>query len=133
MLLQPPYYPHVKLNEKEDQALLALTNDLQKIGTESFQESIVLKTFFPGLSDVSYLRSQGETKVETTLDTFMPLYQQNYHIPMEAIQQLNIPTINVGPFGKDAHKRTERLQLSYSTKVAPVLLRYATQQLANKL
>ncbi len=131
LLLQPPYYPHVKLNEKEDQLLLTLTNDLQKIGTESFQESIVLKTFFPGLSDVSYLRSHGETQVETTLDTFMPLYQQNYHIPMAAIQQLNIPTINVGPFGKDAHKRTERLQLSYSTKVAPVLLRYATKQLAN--
>ncbi|MFB4212100.1 M20/M25/M40 family metallo-hydrolase [Shouchella sp. JSM 1781072] len=130
LLLQPPYYPHVKLDETKDDAILQLTKSLQHIGTESFQESIVLKTFFPGLSDVSYLRSKGDERAETTLTTFMPLYNKNYLIPIQAIQKLNVPTINVGPFGKDAHKRTERLQLSYSTKVAPVLLRYATKHLA---
>ena len=30
--------------------------------------------------------------------------------------------VNIGPFGKDAHKFTERLEKDYSFKVAPTLV-----------
>ncbi|WP_078394184.1 M20/M25/M40 family metallo-hydrolase [Shouchella patagoniensis] len=132
MLLQPPYYPHVQLNDKKDSELLAITEELQRISADAFGQNLVIKTFFPGLSDVSYCRSVEGEKAEDALERYMPLYKKSYHIPMQSIRKLDIPTINVGPFGKDAHKRTERLQISYSTEVAPVLLRYTIDQLASK-
>ncbi|MBM7839972.1 arginine utilization protein RocB [Alkalihalobacillus xiaoxiensis] len=130
MLLQPPYYPHVQLNPANDGELIALTQELQEIAMNQYGETLVNKTFFPGLSDVSYCRTSEEDMAVEALERYMPLYKKSYHIPLEAIRNLDIPTINLGPFGKDAHKRTERLHIRYSTEVAPALLRHAIERLA---
>ena len=37
-----------------------------------------------------------------------------YTIPLDAIASLNIPFVNIGPLGKDAHKYTERINIPYS-------------------
>ena len=39
----------------------------------------------------------------------MPLYGDFYHIPVEAIEKISMPGINIGPWGKDFHKLTERV------------------------
>ena len=36
--------------------------------------------------------------------------------------QLQAPVLNVGPFGKDAHKRTERLHIKNAFEEIPVLV-----------
>lgn len=130
MLLQPPYYPHVSLDPLNDGELIAITAEIQKLAENQYGETLVRKTFFPGLSDVSYCRTKEGDKAVEALERYMPLYKKSYHIPLEAIRKLNIPTINLGPFGKDAHKRTERLHIGYSTEVAPALLRHAIDRLA---
>ncbi len=38
------------------------------------------------------------------------------------MQELNLPVVNIGPFGKDAHKFTERVEKNYSFVVAPKLV-----------
>ena len=42
--------------------------------------------------------------------------------PLEKMQQLDIPVINIGPVGKDAQKMGERLYLPYFKDVLPGLL-----------
>ena len=39
----------------------------------------------------------------------MPLYGGFYEIPVEAIEQISMPCMNIGPWGKDFHKLTERV------------------------
>ena len=127
VLLQPPYYPHVSLDRTKDHNMLQMVDELRHYAAEQCGEQVAVKTFFPGLSDVSYCRvSDDETAVDS-LQRHMPLFEHGYDIPLKQIAHIDMPTINIGPFGKDAHKRTERLQLSYSTKTAPLLLKKALQ------
>lgn len=125
VMLQPPYYPHVSLDSTKDAKLSEMVGRLATFAQEELKETIAIKTFFPGLSDVSYCRNSGDTQAYQSLVRHMPLYKNGYDLPLKQIDELDIPTLNIGPFGKDAHKRSERLQLSYSTKVAPLLLTYA--------
>lgn len=127
VMLQPPYYPHVSLETTKDAKLLKMVEGLAAFAREEFEETIAIKTFFPGLSDVSYCRNSGDQQAYQSLVRHMPLYKNGYDLPLKEINELDIPTLNIGPFGKDAHKRSERLQLSYSTKVAPLLLVYALE------
>jgi arginine utilization protein RocB len=41
----------------------------------------------------------------------MPLWDRGYSVPLEVLESLNIPVLNLGPVGKDAHKWTERLDV----------------------
>ncbi|MDQ0207144.1 M20/M25/M40 family metallo-hydrolase [Alkalicoccobacillus murimartini] len=132
VLLQPPYYPHVSLDHKKDLDLLTIVDDLKKYADECCGEQVAIKTFFPGLSDVSYCRNSGDKAAIQTLQDHMPLFGNGYDVPLKQMANIDIPTINIGPFGKDAHKRTERLQLSYSTETAPLLLKKALLSIKQK-
>ena len=46
------------------------------------------------------------------------------------MRRLNIPFVNFGPLGKDAHRYTERVDLAYSFGKAPALLRELVSLLA---
>ena len=39
----------------------------------------------------------------------MPLFGEYYDIPFEAIKEISMAGINIGPWGKDFHKLTERV------------------------
>jgi arginine utilization protein RocB len=41
----------------------------------------------------------------------MPLWGKGYSIPLDVLEELNIPVLNLGPIGRDAHKWTERLDI----------------------
>ncbi|QZT35080.1 hypothetical protein HUR95_07610 [Caldalkalibacillus thermarum TA2.A1] len=34
---------------------------------------------------------------------------------------VNVPVCNIGPYGFDAHKKFERLELTYSLEIVPLL------------
>ena len=38
------------------------------------------------------------------------------------MQKLDLPVLDIGSFGKDAHKFTERIEKEYSFEVAPMLV-----------
>jgi arginine utilization protein RocB len=122
-MFAPPYYPHVFLDENNPNER-TLQELVKHVYEEALQEDgkVRLKRFFPGLSDVSYCRVYDADKVLTTLKENMPVLDHLYHIPVREIEKLNLPTFNIGPYGKDAHKWTERLEMHYSTQIAPQLL-----------
>ena len=50
----------------------------------------------------------------------MPAFGSKYDLPIKDMQKLNLPVVNIGPFGKDAHQYTERLEKKYP----PALSKY---------
>jgi arginine utilization protein RocB len=57
-----------------------------------------------------------------SLENNMPAYGSRYNLPIEEMQKLQLPVVNIGPFGKDAHQFTERIEKEYSFKVVPTIL-----------
>lgn len=126
IMLSPPYYPHVYLKdgEKDEKAREVVSSCIRKAKID-FNEEIKVGSYFSGLSDVSYFRLRDKEKVAKVLEKEMPLYSKGYDIPLELIAGLDVPAVNIGPYGKDAHKRTERLNIPFSTEVLPALLKHA--------
>lgn len=78
---------------------------------------------------MSYLGFQGNPEELGALRENLPGWGTLYNLPIEELLRLDIPALNIGPSGKDAHKMTERLELGYSLNVAPKLLRSAVLML----
>ena len=81
--------------------------------------------------DLSYLGFQGSREDLDPLRRNMPLWGKEYEIPLDDLCRLDIPGINIGPIGKDAHKDTERLYLPYSLDVLPGVLAAALETIAS--
>ncbi len=118
----PPYYPHIYVEGKNplEEKLLNTVNEIVE-NTES-KYDIEVKKFYPYISDLSYAAAPKETDAVDSLKSNMPGFGVKYSLPIEEMQKLNLPVVNIGPFGKDAHKFTERLQKDYSFNIAPKLV-----------
>ena len=120
LFFAPPYYPHSGISRDNSKIDEIVERIIEKSKTE-YGEHLLLEPFFPGLSDMSYLGLPSNIDVES-LKANLPLWGDKYTIPLDAIASLNIPFINLGPLGKDAHKYTERLCVSYSFDKAAKLV-----------
>ncbi|MET3682399.1 arginine utilization protein RocB [Alkalibacillus flavidus] len=118
LFYSPPFYPAVSShgNRDVDRVLQRVQAHMSQAGFES--ERV---TYFNGISDLSFIGEQPKGEYDSTLlATNMPLQQLTQHyIPKS---NWSIPTINVGPYGKDPHQWTERLELTYSFDVLPDIL-----------
>ncbi len=118
----PPYYPHiyVKGESELEKKLLDVVNNV--IENTDSKYHIKMKKFYPYISDLSYAAAPREKNAIESLKNNMPGFGVKYNLPIEDMQRLNLPVVNIGPFGKDAHKFTERLEEDYSFNVAPKLV-----------
>ncbi|HHV46486.1 MAG TPA: M20/M25/M40 family metallo-hydrolase [Tissierellia bacterium] len=118
----PPYYPHiyVKGETELEKKLLDVVNKV--ITNAESKYDIKMKKFYPYISDLSYGAAPREANAIQSLKNNMPGFGVKYDLPLEDMQTLNLPVVNIGPFGKDAHKYTERLEEDYSFNVAPKLV-----------
>ncbi len=116
----PPFYPHSGALP-QGSPIGKLSRFISDIARNVYQEEIKVEPYFPGLSDMSYLGLSKKLDMEELVQNF-PVWDAGYHIPLKEIAELQIPFLNFGPLGKDAHRFTERLCLSYSMeKAAPIL------------
>ena len=109
--LIPPYYPNVSnLYIKDlDSSVSTLSDELKKYISDRYGQKYTTEYFYTGISDLSYTRIGDGASTLKTLSSSMPLYGDFYHIPVEAIEKISMPCINIGPWGKDFHKLTERV------------------------
>ncbi|MCB2355890.1 M20/M25/M40 family metallo-hydrolase [Clostridium estertheticum] len=107
----PPYYPHISINDfKElDNNVSDIGNAVIRIAREVCYETYSKRNYFMGISDMSYAALNESENVIPHIEFNMPLWKNMYDIPFETIKQLAIPSINIGPYGKDLHKFTERV------------------------
>ena len=119
-----PYCPHNTLKD-EIQLEKEIYDDVfsiaKKLGLEE-KENYKMMRFFPSLSDSSYLKVDDDNNSIDKLISNFPEYKNLYDVPIRGIKKLNIPAINYGCFGKDAHKWTERVYMPYSFEVLPKLI-----------
>jgi arginine utilization protein RocB len=78
--------------------------------------------FFPGISDMSFLGSAASSAEIAAVAANSPAWDARLRFDYGSVRALDLPTINIGPAGRDYHQRTERVRMSYSFEVAPELI-----------
>jgi arginine utilization protein RocB len=133
----PPFIPPIAAT------LCPLHEAVHAIAEAHPELHLEVQEYFPLISDMSYLRL--DPGIETTAlianlptwnDAPTPpnahVHPNSYMLPLQAIRQLNLPIVNLGPYGKGAHQAGERVLMSYSFGILPQLLYEIIEHLAGE-
>ena len=120
LLFAPPYYPAV--NSSDDSLVIELTEQTKKAAQTKFGVELKQIHYYNGISDLSYVNYQGSSDGWNVYKQNTPVWGSSYSIPFEDMEKLKAPVFNLGPFGKDAHKRTERLHIDNAFVQLPYLV-----------
>ena len=125
--LIPPYYPNVAnlfLNDLPA-SVRSLSQTLNQFTQAEFGQEYTSEYFYTGISDLSYTSISNGQEIIRSLERSMPLFGQIYDIPVSAIEQISMPCINIGPWGKDFHKLTERVLKQDLYERTPRIIQHA--------
>lgn len=116
----PPFYPDNMLKGQDENSIIFMNavEDVLGFAKNKFNINIIKDEHFMGICDLSYTGLAGRDMSEIQDNICAG---ENYVLPMEHLNKLNIPSVVFGGLGKDFHKNTERLNLSYSLEVVPEL------------
>ncbi|MFC7786124.1 M20/M25/M40 family metallo-hydrolase [Rossellomorea sp. GCM10028870] len=124
----PPYLPHNYLDEENerDWNLARIVKESMETVSRQTGEEFELKQFFPYLADGSFLSiHETDEEIASLVENF-PEMSKTFPLPIQEIRDLNIPSINMGVYGKDGHKWTERVYKPYTFNVLPRLIRHTS-------
>ena len=108
--LIPPYYPNVSNIFYEGIGERAKISDVLNEFTQTeFGQTYTKEYFYTGICDLSFSGIKRSDEILATIRENMPLFGKYYDIPFEALEKISMPCINIGPWGKDFHKLTERV------------------------
>ncbi len=128
--LVPPYYPNVSnLFYDKDKKISSLYNTLQRFVEKKYGQTYSRENFYTGISDLSYSCIDKPEEIEQALATAMPLWGDIYHLPIKEIENIAMPCVNIGPWGKDFHKVTERVYIEDLLERTPAILDYAIRHM----
>ena len=116
-----PFCPHNTMQKEDSHFIDELKAIAEKTEKETGDKFRFMK-FFQSLSDSSYFKCDDDEESLNSIRTNYPGFDIVAPMGIEKIKQLNVPTVNYGCYGKDAHKWTERVNLPYTFEVLPVLL-----------
>ncbi len=118
--LAPPYYPGFATSD--DTPLARAVHRLIERHRTHLPE-LVLRRFYPYISDMSYLAFPESLRSSIEdLKANLPGWGERYRLDLDTIADLDMPVVNLGPVGFDAHKDTERVEIEYSFGVLPGLI-----------
>ncbi len=120
IMFAPPYYPAV--NSSDDELVKRCVEQITESAKTKFGHQINQIHYFNGISDLSYVNYGEQKDGWMAYESNTPVYGDSYSIPFQAMKQLNAPVLNIGPLGKDPHKRTERLHIKNAFEQMPALL-----------
>jgi arginine utilization protein RocB len=121
-LLAGPYYPSVALGDDRRSARLLEIAALhaERLGAER-GAPISLRDCFPGISDMSFLGSGRAGAVHEVVNTNTP-DAGRFSWDGFLSARLEVPVVNIGPWGRDYHERLERVHEGYSFETLPELI-----------
>lgn len=110
--LCPPYYPGVTNPDQE-----RLHTMVRTFTQHQFGQDYDNRAYFTGISDLSYAmspdrdRSPRHHPEQTTAQAMVHMagWGTGYDIPFDHINTISMDCINIGPWGKDFHKASERV------------------------
>jgi arginine utilization protein RocB len=125
------YSPRIELSgktEAEQNLIGALEEAVEKL-QPTYGHPIVVRNFFPYISDMSFVALSDDLAGIEAVSKNNPGWGTKHYVNYQAIREINVPVINIGPYGFDAHKKHERMELSYSLEVVPNLTNLVIRKL----
>lgn len=125
--LIPPYYPNVSnlFFDQLDDSIKMIAENLNDFTWKEFNQEYTKEYFYTGISDLSYTSISNAKQVTKALEDSMPFFGSLYDIPVTSIEKIAMPVINIGPWGKDFHKLTERVLKEDLYMRTPRIIKYA--------
>ena len=105
-------------DEKEVNLLEALEKAIEVIQPE-YAHPIVTKNHFPFICDMSCVALKDDEEGIQAVTKNNPGWGTKHYVDYQDIRDINVPAINIGPYGYDGHKKYERMEIQYSTEIVP--------------
>lgn len=128
------YYPpaYVKGETERQRRLREAASEQAAALSRQANVAIRLRPFFAGISDMSFLGSATGDDDVAAIALNTPAWEAKLRFDYAAISALDLPTINIGPWGRDYHQRLERVHAPYSFEIVPELVWRITDQLLSQ-
>ncbi len=132
--LSPPYYPDVANQRMPDldRKIRHLVNTIHQFSMEQWQQPYISRNYYTGISDLSYSSLFQKKDLTASVAANMPLWGGPYEIAFEDINEIKMPCMNIGPWGKDFHKLTERVLMDDLYERTPQILDYVITHVLKK-
>jgi arginine utilization protein RocB len=128
--LVPPYYPVVgnpMLGSAADRAN-ELCDGVIVLAKDRYGDEYV-KSYIVGMSDLSYFMQNPAPGDDEYVRDNMLLLGDVYSLPFDEIKEISMPVLNIGPWGKDIHERTERVWKEDLFERTPCLMAFAIEKI----
>jgi len=106
----PPYYPSMNCRFLDNTKLKieSLIEDYRQY-LDQRGYSLKVEEYFMGINDTSYCALEKDVaSYQVVLDS-LATPAQIYDLDLDKIAQIQVPAVNLGPWGKELHKRGERV------------------------
>ncbi|MBD8070174.1 M20/M25/M40 family metallo-hydrolase [Bacillus sp. PS06] len=127
------YSPRIEMTGKTTDEL-NLINSLDEAVAKiqpHYQHPIVTRNFFPYISDMSFMALSDDEDGINAVSKNNPGWATKHYVEFQDIRDINVPVINIGPYGLDAHKKLERMEMTYSLEIVPNLTNQVVLHLFN--
>ncbi|MGF9905347.1 M20/M25/M40 family metallo-hydrolase [Brevibacillus porteri] len=117
------YSPRIELvgkDEREQNLIEALEQAVAAVQPD-YAHPIVTRNFFPYVCDMSCVALSDDEEGILAIEENNPSWGSKHYVEYQDIRDINVPCINIGPYGYDAHNRFERMEIMYSTEVVPTV------------
>ena len=126
LAIAPPYYPSMNCRRLSDSPI-RIDKVVQLYRDYLDKEAgcqLQVDDFFMGICDLSYCALEKPAAEYQDLIASMPVPENLYHLDFPEIAATHIPGLNLGPWGKDLHKLTERVYEQDMLETIPNFLLY---------
>jgi arginine utilization protein RocB len=123
------YYPRVSLgdtDQRHTRLRAAVVRQAAALARET-GAAIRLRPFFPGISDMSFLGGADAPEELELVAANTPAWGTRIRFDYGALSAAagagrGLPVVNVGPWGRDYHQRSERVYMPYAFDTLPELV-----------
>lgn len=104
--------------EKEQTLLNAVEQAVASVQPQC-PNPIRIRMFYPYISDSSFMALSDDVSSIASMGRNMPSWKSKYYYDADLVMNINVPVVNIGTFGKDGHKMTERVDMRYTFENVP--------------
>ena len=118
------HYPHTLVDPRKPHHARLHAAARRHASAMAAERDIALQVrpFFTGISDMSFYGSAMEAADEAVVRDNTPLWGSRLQFDYGAVRALDLPIVNIGPWGRDYHQRNERIFMPYSFETVPELI-----------
>ncbi len=130
----PPYLPAITSLSGKPRANVVVRTAERVVAEarERYGVAIDIAEFFAGLCDLSYMGFGGTREDLAPIAKNCPGWGELYSVPVDELIEIDMPVMNMGPCGYDAHRKAERLERKYSFEILPELIVFMVRALSEE-